>query len=483
MLTLRELLLGIQASETRQMPQIPPLCEQIHFSGAAIDSREVTPNTLFVALPGERTDGHLYLSNAVGRGARGALVQRAKLGELNLDPSWVVCSPDGHGLDQSAATAPLLVVVDDPLIALQRLASYHRQLFTPTVIGITGSVGKTSTKEVAAAVLGQRYRTLKNPRSYNNEATLPISLLQLAATDQVAVLEMGCYGPGDIALLAGIARPQIGIVTNVGPSHLERMGSMEVIAQTKAELVQALPDHGWALLNKDDLRVQSMQPLTNAQTLFYGFDPTADLWADAFESLGLAGIRFQAHYQGQTVWLQAPLLGRHSVYTALAASAAGLVLGMTWDDIQAGLLDSSAAARMLTVPGQAGTTLIDDSYNASPVSSLAALALLAELDGRKVVVHGDMYELGHIEEEAHRQVGTQVASMADFLLTVGPRARWIAAAAREAGLATTKMMSVDDNATAIDVLRHHIQAGDYVLIKGSRGMAMEQIVNALRQTT
>ena len=482
MLNLDEILLGIQPEGSRRKPQIPPAFRQIGFREVVIDSREATPGSLFVALPGERVDGHDFLADAIARGARAALVRRAKVAGLALNRPFTLVEPgSAAGLADAPSDTVLLITVDDALAALQRLAAYHRGLFTPTVIGITGSVGKTSTKEVTAAVLGRRYRTLKNPRSYNNEATLPITMLQLAADHEVAVLEMGTFGPGEIALLAQLARPHIGIVTNVGPSHLERMGSLDTIAQAKSELVQALPATGHAILNADDARVRAMAAVTNAQPFFYGLDPTADLWADEIESRGLEGISFRAHYAGESVVLHLPLLGRHSVHTALAATATGLLLKLGWDAIIEGLRDERAQLRLLAVPGVGGATLIDDTYNASPSSSLAALNLLSELDGRRIVVLGDMLELGSYEEEAHRLVGRRVAEIADLLIVIGQRAAWIADEAAAVGLPKDRIIQAASNEDVIEFLRDRLRPAEYVLVKGSRAAAMEEIVAALQR--
>jgi UDP-N-acetylmuramoyl-tripeptide--D-alanyl-D-alanine ligase len=351
------------------------------------------------------------------------------------------------------------------------------------VIGITGSVGKTTTKEATAAVLSRRYRTLKNPRSYNSESTLPIVLLQLDDQYEVAVLEMGMYQPGDIAFLAQLARPSIGIVTNVGPSHMERVGSIEAIANTKAELVEALPADGHAILNIDDPRVANMAERTQAKPFLFGLDPAADLWADDIQSSGLEGISFRAHHAGEAVTLRLPLIGRHSVHTALAAASTGLLLGLGWDAIIDGLRDSSAQLRLLAVPGYNGSTLIDDTYNASPASSLAALNLLSELSGRHVAVLGDMLELGQVEEAAHRMVGARVAEVAQLLITIGDRADWIADEARLAGMPSNAIHQAASRGEAASLLRTLITPGDTILIKGSRGMAMETIVAELQQRT
>jgi UDP-N-acetylmuramoyl-tripeptide--D-alanyl-D-alanine ligase len=480
---LGEVLLGVRPEDMRREPLvIPAPLKQVAFSESAIDSREVAPGSLFVALRGERVDGHDFLAAAVARGARGALVRREQVEGKTLDRPTVLIDPiSGAGLAEATPEAVLLIAVDEPLLAHQRLAAYHRGLFAPKVVAITGSVGKTSTKEVAAAVLRRRYRTLKNPRSYNTEATLPIALLQLAADHEVAVLEMGTFGPGEITLLMQLARPDIGIVTNVGPSHMERMGSIEVIARAKSELVQALPADGYAILNIDDPHVRAMADVTPARPFFYGLDPAADLWADKIESRGLEGIAFRAHYAGDSVVLKLPLLGRHSVHTALAASATGLLLGLGWDAIVEGLRDESAQLRLLAVPGANGATLIDDTYNASPASSLAALNLLADLDGRCIVALGDMLELGDYEEEAHRLVGRRVAEVADRLIVVGRRARWIADEATRGGMPHQHIAFAESNPEVVALLTELIRPGDYVLIKGSRGAAMESIVAALQR--
>ncbi|HEU5090172.1 MAG TPA: UDP-N-acetylmuramoyl-tripeptide--D-alanyl-D-alanine ligase [Roseiflexaceae bacterium] len=483
MFDLEEVLLGVQNPEHRRTPVIPEALQAVAFSEAVIDSRLATPGALFVALEGERVDGHSFLADAAKRGARAALVSREKVADFTLEQPYVLLDP-AAGMPAPEGVGPktlLLITVDDPLGSLHRLASFHRERFAPKVVGITGSVGKTSTKEATAAVLSRRYRTLKNPRSYNSESTLPIVLLQLNGNHEVAVLEMGMYRPGDIALLARLARPDVGIVTNVGPSHLERAGSVEAIAAAKAELVEALPPEGYAILNYDDPLVRAMAARTRARPFFYGLDPAADLWADNIESRGLEGISFQAHHAGDDVVLNLPLIGRHSVHTALASAAAGLLLGLGWDAIVDGLHDEQAQLRLLAVPGINESMLIDDTYNASPTSSFAALNLLSELDGRHIAIMGDMLELGSMEEEAHRMVGARAAQVVDLLVTVGTRARWIAEEAVQAGLASNQVLHAASNAEAAAIIKPLIQPGDNILIKGSRGMAMESIVGALQR--
>lgn len=487
MLSLIHILFGVQPKITRQMPHIPAEWQGVAFSDVVTDSRQVVPGVLFVALAGDHTDGHNFLTEAAQRGAVGALVQSTAIEprrtELEqLERPWILLDPaTGDGLSTTPSSTFLLIGVDDPLMALQRLAVYHRRQFTPTVVGITGSVGKTSTKEVIAAVLQRRFCTLKSQRSYNSEVTIPTTLLQLTAAHDVAVLELGMWAPGEIRFLADLARPQIGVVTNIGPSHLERLGSIEAITHAKAELVESLPADGVAILNVDDERVMSMAGRTAARVLRYGLDPAAELWADAIESRGMEGIAFRAHYQDEEVYLVLPLLGRHSVHTALSAIAVGLTLGMGWDDIVAGLEDKNTQLRLFIVPGVGGAQIIDDTYNAAPASSLAALNLLADLNGRRIAVLGDMLELGTAEESAHRMVGRRVAEVAQQLICIGSRAQWIAEEARLSGMDPANILVFERNNDVVDALQAMLRPGDYVLVKGSRGVALEQIVTALQR--
>jgi UDP-N-acetylmuramoyl-tripeptide--D-alanyl-D-alanine ligase len=258
------------------------------------------------------------------------------------------------------------------------------------------------------------------------------------------------------------------------------LGSIERIAQAKAELVQALPAEGVAILNHDDPLVRAMVHQTPARVFTYGLTSEADLWASDIESEGLEGIHFVLHYRSEDIHAKVPLLGRHSVHTTLRAAAAGLVEGMNWDEIMAGLQDSAVQLRLVSVLGINGSTLLDDTYNASPASTFAALNLLDDLSGRKIAVLGDMAELGDQEEEAHRRVGCRAAGTVDSLVTVGRRAHLMAEEARACGLSPDAITEVETNAQAIAHLRQAVRPGDVVLVKGSRSMAMEEIVTALQ---
>ena len=457
-----------------------------------IDSRQAQEGSCFVALRGEHQDGHDFISDALERGATAIIAgpqatalqavegRGSKVNVINtVAVSPQVRSPLPACADADRRSAPTVFIVEDSLKGLQQVAAHWRLQFSPRVVGITGSVGKSTSKEMIAAVLRQRYPTLKSPGNLNNEIGLPLTLLQLRGVHERAVLEMGMYDRGEIAELAAIARPQVGVITNVGPTHLERLGTLERVAAAKAELVQALPQDGVAILNSDDPLVRSMAELTSAQVFFYGLTPGCDLWASHIASEGLEGIRFRFRRGEDTIHVKVPLLGRHSVHTALRAAAVGLIEGLSWQEIVSGLRDVSGQLRLLVAPGVGGSTLIDDTYNASPASTIAALNLLDDLDGRRIAVLGDMLELGSFEEEGHRRVGCRAADVVQLLVTVGPRARWIGHEALACGMPEDSVRIVDDNASALTHLQDVMETGDLVLVKGSRGMAMEQIVAAL----
>jgi UDP-N-acetylmuramoyl-tripeptide--D-alanyl-D-alanine ligase len=323
--------------------------------------------------------------------------------------------------------------------------------------------------------------TLKSEKSYNNEIGLPLTLLELRHEHRAVVLEMGTYGLGEITFLAQIARPQVGVVTNVSHSHLERMGTLETIARAKSELPAALPPDGLAVLNGDEPLIRDMAGVTAAPVVYFGRGKECQLRAVDLQSHGLEGLTFTVQAEGQTRRLRCGLPGRHSVYTALAAAAVARHLGLTWDEIAAGLLDTRAQLRLLGVPGMGDTTLLDDSYNASPVSSRAALELLAELPGRRVAVLGDMLELGAFEEEGHRLVGQWAAAVVEELFVLGPLARKIGEAALAQGMAPERVHFAADHQAMVALLREKLAAGDIVLIKGSRAVEMDRIVDALRK--
>ncbi|HSJ57612.1 MAG TPA: UDP-N-acetylmuramoyl-tripeptide--D-alanyl-D-alanine ligase, partial [Anaerolineae bacterium] len=382
-LTLRDLvtaLLGPTAGAA--LGEVPP----VPVVRAVVDSRAAVPGSLFVALRGERHDGHEFIPHAVEQGAVAVIADRADVPRLRALGCATVDVAAGSGWGTADLSPPVCIVVPDSLAALQQVAAFWRRRRDVRVVGITGSIGKTMTKEITASVLGRRYATLRSEGNYNNEIGLPLTLLHLAGDHERVVLEMGMYDVGEITALARIALPQVGVVTNVGPSHLERLGTIERIALAKTELPQALPpaaEGGVAILNADDDRVRAMAAATRARVVTYGLSADADVRATAVTSEGLEGIRFQLHYAGDTLHVRVPLLGRHSVHTALAAAAVGLVDGLDWTEIVEGLHEQGTSGgvqlRLAAVPGPAGSTILDDTYNASPASTTAALTLLDDL--------------------------------------------------------------------------------------------------------
>ncbi|MFW6062792.1 MAG: UDP-N-acetylmuramoyl-tripeptide--D-alanyl-D-alanine ligase [Chloroflexota bacterium] len=442
-----------------------------------IDSREVQPGDVFFAFEGEDLDGHDFVDDALARGAIAAVVERpVAAGAPTVHLEQAGAAPPSHDI---VSQGPLQVVVENTEKALQQWARQWRLRFTVEVTGITGSVGKTSTKELTYAVLAQRFQALKSQGNYNNEIGLPLTLLNLRPQHEHAVLEMGMYARGEIALLCDIARPRIGVVTIVGPVHMSRLGSLEAIVEAKRELVEALPADGVAILNRDEPLVMGMAEHTVARIFTYGLDERADLWADQVQSMGLDGVRFTLHHGRDSLRVHVPLLGRHSVHTSLRAAAVGLVTGMAWEEILAGLRDEQTQLRLVTERGPRGSLILDDTYNASPESVIAALNLLKDLRGRRIAVLGDMLELGPAEEESHRLVGRRVKGVADVLVTVGQRSRLIAEEALRAGMNKTRVSSVDTPQEAVPLLEEMIDENDVILVKGSRGVSLDRLVETL----
>ena len=437
--------------------------------GAAVDSRLVRDGQLFVALPGERTDGHRFLAEAAVAGAAALVVSRP-VPDAVLDALGDVT----------------VVAVPDGAIALGALAAGWRLRFDPLVVGVTGSIAKTSTKEAIAAVLGSTLRTLRSEGNQNNEIGLPLTLLRLGREHGAMVLEMGMYAGGEIADLARLARPKIGVVTAVHGVHLSRLGTISAIEQAKGELVEALPADGVAVLNQDDRRVRRMADRTAARVLGYGLSAEAEVGADEIVSAGLDGMRFTlrlpAARGGRPTRLPAriPGLGKLSVHNALAAAAVGHAAGIEPPVIVHALAGGWSAAHRGQVVRLGRVTLIDDTYNASPPSMTAALDLLAGLPGRRVAVLGEMLELGKGAATGHREVGTAAAATSDLLVVVGAGAAGIASGAKAAGLDPSRVIEARDREAALDLLRVRLRDGDVVLVKASRGVELDLLVDALR---
>ncbi len=447
---------------------------RMRISDAVIDSRQAIPASLFVALPGERVDGHDYITNAFNSGAMYALIEKDVPSSMRVvDLRSPI--PDTFALPEP----PFCLRVENSLQALQQAASHWRRQLSARVIGITGSVGKSTTKELVAEVLSGKYSVVKNAGNYNNEIGLPLTILRMTRATEVAVLEMGFYVPGEIKFLCDLAQPNVGIVTNIGTVHAERAGSQESIARGKAELVENLPQDGTAILNIDDPWVRWMVDRSNAPVLTYSSEQAADITATEITGHGLEGIEFSLHHRSFFRRIQVPLIGKHSVNTVLRAAAAGITIGMTWEEIIDELQSSTAQLRLTGIHTRQGALVLDDTYNASPESTVAALDLLAEIPGHHIAVLGDMLELGPYEETGHRLVGEKASVTADQLVTVGKRGRIIAEGALAQGMSGSVVTSLDTVLDVVDLLKSQLTDGDVVLIKGSHGMRMDRIVSEI----
>lgn len=458
-LMLRHLL---PATEGRLRGELDP---ETQFRSIERDARKVVPGDLFIAIAGDRFDGHVFVVDSAARGASAALVRRA----------WADAHPE--------VTLPLIVVEDEPVNGLQRLARWWRSTLPTRVVGITGSVGKTSAKEVAAAVLAQRFRVYKSPGNLNNEIGLPLSLLEITPDIEIAVLEMGgAYAFGDLALLCTIARPNVGMVINIHPVHLERMGTIEAIAETKAELVDGIPADGVVILNQDDARVREMESRTDARIIRYGMNGGAEVRGSNPQVLGLDGAAFDVEIGGEHRHVATPMVGEHVPMLGLSAIAVGHAFGMTLDEMLPAFRDRAVQVRVQFLTGPHGSTLIDDTYNASTPSVLSSLGVLEAFSAeRKIAVLGDMREMGSVSEAEHRIVGRRVAEVADVLVTFGSESLFMAEEAQTVDgrcRAVASFAATDRDALAA-FLAAELRPGDVVLLKGSRGLQMEEIVGHL----
>ncbi|MCE5204326.1 MAG: UDP-N-acetylmuramoyl-tripeptide--D-alanyl-D-alanine ligase [Coriobacteriales bacterium] len=446
--------------------------ERTMINGLAIDSREVMPGSAFVAFTGERVDGHDFIADAVRAGARAIIVTR-----------------DEESFRETLATSRrqgvALVRVDDAAAAVQALASFHRDRLTCPVIGVTGSTGKTTTKDLLRSVLGTRMKVVATEGNRNNELGVPLTIMEAGLDTGALVVEMAMRGRGQIAKLARIARPTAGLITNVGVSHIEVLGTEEAIADAKGELADALPEHGRLFLNGDDAWSDVIAARTQAAVTRYGVSEACDVRAEAIGVTELGNPVFTLVAEQGSASVTLPVPGRHNVYNALAAAAVGLYLEVSLDDVVRGLEEATfTRMRMETFQAASGVTVINDAYNANPVSMRAALAALTDVpaSGRRIAVLGDMAELGSLSELAHFKLGEEAArSRVDVLVTVGERARRIAEGALAAGMMEDRVRPCASPEEASEVLDDVLEGGDVVLVKASRVMGLERVVEGIIQ--
>jgi UDP-N-acetylmuramoyl-tripeptide--D-alanyl-D-alanine ligase len=422
------------------------------------DSRTLKAGDLFLALSGEKFDGHTFVAEAARRGATGAVVARRP---ENLPADFVV------------------IVVDDPLRALQQIAASYRRSQAAQIVCITGSNGKTSTKDLATAVLRERFQVTRTEGNLNNHIGLPLSLLKLRAGDRIGIFEIGMNHAGEIAPLAALAQPDVAIITNIGVAHIEFLGSREAIAQEKGMLAEALPPSGTVILNADDEFTPSLAARTKADVLRCGLGADADIRATDLTQ-DFTGMKFRLHGFGHTVQAQLPVPGIHMVRNALLAVGTGHVFGMSLEECARGLANLQLTKGRLEQKVIRGIQVLDDTYNANPDSVKAALLTLSQMstNGRRIAVLGRMGELGAESERGHRSVGQCASDLGlDCVITVGDAAAQIAEEAWRGGVAKVVKAASQDEAVA--ALRSFVRAGDLVLVKGSRSAQMERIVEGL----
>ncbi|MBX6351553.1 MAG: UDP-N-acetylmuramoyl-tripeptide--D-alanyl-D-alanine ligase [Clostridia bacterium] len=439
--------------------------DDLRFTRVTTDSREARPGTLFVALRGERVDGHDFVADAVARGAVAALVER----EVDL--------PEGR--------RAALLLVDDAVAALGRFAHWHRRRFRPRVAAVTGSVGKTSCKDMALAVVREAGGALASAGNLNSHVGLPLSLLSIGAEHEYVVLELAMRGPGEIGRLARLAEPEVGVLTRIAESHLGRLGSLAAIAEAKFELVRALPPTGLAILNADDPMQRERAGESRAPVLWYGLGEgprPPDVTATAIRSRGAEGLSFRLRTPRGEAEVELPLPGRHQIANALAAAAIGHAFGLPPDALARGLARVVPSGMRSEVREAGRLTIIDDAYNASPTSLAAALALLLEVAGgrRRVAVLGDMLELGPEAPRLHEESGRLCADL-DGLVTVGDLAWHLGRGAVAAGLPIDRWVHAQSLAACALTLRAVVRPGDVVLVKASRGMHFEELVAELER--
>jgi UDP-N-acetylmuramoyl-tripeptide--D-alanyl-D-alanine ligase len=470
-------------------------------SGISIDSRTIRPGNLFIAIKGERFDGHRFVYEALERGACGVLV--------NVSSHRIPNTAE----EETLLRDKILIGVTDTLAALQGLSRSHRRRWALPVVAVTGSNGKTTTKEMAAEILAERYVTLKNEGNINNQIGLPLTLLRLTSGHQAAVLEMGISRPGELRRLCEMALPQVGLITNIGPAHLETLGSMDAVAAAKAELLESLsPSEGVAILNRDDLFYSYLRSRVSGRVVTFGLDPEADIhiedlnaedsqvvmnlscrssafgiaWshekhsrgsgrraASAENTIPVARSRVQIHLQ---------TIGRHNALNAAAAAAVGWSLGCELEEVRRGLERFRPVAMRSEIIPWEGRTILNDAYNANPASMLAALETLKRFParGRRIAVLGDMLELGADAAEAHRRIGRAVVSSgAGFLITMGSHAAETAEGAWASGMSRDHVTVCREPSEAAQILSRMSESGDVIMIKGSRGMRMERILDHL----
>jgi UDP-N-acetylmuramoyl-tripeptide--D-alanyl-D-alanine ligase len=433
------------------------------FNGVSIDSRTVKAGQLFICIQGDRFDGHEFIADVAHKNVAGIILSdEAKISSVD--------------------SLPFFIKVKDTLKALQGLAEFHRSQFNLSVLAITGTNGKSTTKEMTAAVANSQFRVLKTDGNKNNHIGLPLTLFNLNADHEVAVLEMGMSAKGEIKQLAEIAKPKVGIITNISEGHLESLPTIKDVQEAKGELFQSLQKEGTAIINADDPLVLELSQSLRSNIVTYGIKNSADIQADNVKQRGNEGFDFTLSFFNEKTPVFLPFLGACNISNALAAIAAGHVLGLSSQVILSGLQNCQLMPQRMQTEQRGDITIINDAYNANPKSMEEALNALSQYQtsGKKFFVMGDMLELGNRAEQAHKQFGEQFSNgSVDSLVTVGPLSQLAAQTAKDSGLDENRVVSFNEKEEAAQFLFKTLQSDDCMLIKGSRGMQMERIVDSL----
>ena len=421
------------------------------------DSRKAEPGCLFIAIRGERVDGHDFVDSVFEKDALCVLSEQ----EL----------PEAKGN---------YILTESTLQAIKDIAEFYRQQLSAKVVGITGSVGKTSTKEMIASVLSEKYRVLKPLGNFNNELGLPLTVFRLTEEDEIAVLEMGISDFGEMHRLSKIARPDICVMTNIGQCHLEFLHDRDGILRAKSEIFDFIAEDGKIVLNGDDDKLSTLHEVKGIAPTFFGLESGREICADELVSKGLRGTVCQIHTPQGNISVHVPLPGRHMVMNALAGTAVGLELGLSLEEIKRGIEKVEALNGRFHMIEHNGMLIVDDCYNASPVAMMASLDILMDAEGRKVAILGDMFELGENELELHAGVGAHASQNAiDLLICVGERSRHMAEAAFEGG-GCGEVLSIPTLDALLKTLPKLVQTGDTILVKASHAMHFEKVVEKLQ---
>lgn len=429
------------------------------FANITTDSRRAGKGDLFIPIIGQRFDGHEFIGNALESGAEGVLTTK-----------------EIQAIEEKA-----VIKVDDTLRALQDIASWYRSKFDIPFVAVTGSVGKTSTKDMIAHVMSQKFNTLKTAGNFNNEIGLPLTILNLNESHQAAVLEMGMSGFNEISRLSAVTKPDVAVITNIGMAHIEKLGSRQNILKAKMEIFEGLNKNGLVVLNGDDNLLNGLKGLLEFKTLFYGMGEGLDYQAYNIQTSGENGSCFNIIVGDKEYKVDVPVPGIHNVYNVLAAIAVGSYFGIPMEKIVDAVREFQPSGMRLDILTYNGIKIINDTYNASPQSMEAAILVLKDMKAsRRIAVLGDMLEMGEWAHDAHLDVGKFAAeNETDYLFTVGENGRYIAEGAIQSGMPREKVFSYEDTGLAVVFLKELLKSGDAVLVKGSRGMKMESIVQAL----